>query len=98
MIENIDIPKTSTLKNKTLTRTANRTSKEVFFRRRKGCPLSAPNGVAPIITYKDPELLSKFISECGRILPGRVTNVCRAKQRELTKAIKIARELSLLPQ
>lgn len=97
MIENIDTANIDDIKNKTLKRTANRANKEVFFRRRKGCPLSAPDGTALIITYKDPDLLSKFISECGRVLPARVTNVCRSKQRELTKAIKIARELALLP-
>lgn len=70
-------------------------SKKVFFRKRRGCPLSIPG--APKITFKDPNVLSKFISEGGRILPSRITNVCAAKQRLLKKEIKIARILALLP-
>ncbi|HJD55293.1 MAG TPA: 30S ribosomal protein S18 [Rickettsia endosymbiont of Pyrocoelia pectoralis] len=72
-----------------------RSSKKVFFRRRKGCPLSIPN--APVIDYKNPELLLKFVSEGGRMLPSRITNVCAKKQRKLNNAIKIARILALLP-
>jgi small subunit ribosomal protein S18 len=56
-------------------------NKKVFFKRRKGCPLSGPG--APEITYKNPALLAKFISEGGRILPSRVTNVSAPKQRLL---------------
>jgi small subunit ribosomal protein S18 len=70
-------------------------AKKVFFKRRRGCPLSGPN--APTIDYKDPELLRKYVSEGGRILPSRITNVCAKKQRELKRAIKIARHLALLP-
>ncbi len=80
---------------KVISKMADRSNKRVFFRRRKGCPLSVPN--APVINYKNPELLMKFISEGGRMLPSRVTNVCAKKQRQLNKAIKIARILALLP-
>ena len=74
---------------------ADRNTKKVFFRRRRGCPLSVAG--APAIDYKNPELLGRFISEGGRILPSRITNVCAKKQRELKKAIKFARVLALLP-
>lgn len=80
---------------KTLSRMADRNTKKVFFRRRKGCPLSIPG--APAIDYKNPELLLKFVSEGGRILPSRITNVSAKKQRQLKKAIKFARILALLP-
>ena len=70
-------------------------TKRVFFRKRKGCPLSLPG--APAIDYKNPELLIKFVSEGGRMLPSRITNVCAKKQRELKNAIKVARILALLP-
>lgn len=69
--------------------------KKVFFKRRKGCPLSVDG--APEITYKNPDALSKFISEGGRILPSRVTNVSAKNQRQLKRQIKIARILALLP-
>ena len=81
--------------NRTLARSADRSPKKVFFRRRNGCPLSGSS--APKVTYKNPELLRKFISEGGRILPSRVTNICAKKQRMLKRAIKIARILGLLP-
>lgn len=66
-----------------------------FFRRRKSCPFSGPN--APKIDYKDVRMLSRFISERGKIVPSRITAVSTKKQRELTKAIKRARFLGLLP-
>ena len=78
-----------------LPRMVDRNTKKVFFRRRRGCPLSAPG--APAIDYKNPDLLVKFVSEGGRILPSRITNACAKKQRELKNAIKIARILALLP-
>ncbi|RSL28794.1 30S ribosomal protein S18 [Salibacterium salarium] len=49
------------------------------------------------IDYKDVELLKKFISERGKILPRRVTGTSAKYQRRLTKAIKRARHVALLP-
>lgn len=69
--------------------------KKVFFRRRKTCPLTGPN--APTIDYKDVKLLSRFVSERGKILPSRITAVCSKKQRAMAQAIKRARNLALLP-
>lgn len=70
------------------------TGRRVFFRRRKSCPLSGTN--APKIDYKDVKLLTRFISERGKMLPSRITSVCAKKQRELSRAIKRARNLALL--
>ncbi len=66
-----------------------------FFRRRKSCPFSGPH--APKIDYKDVRLLQRFISERGKIVPSRITAVSTKKQRELSRAIKRARFLGLLP-
>jgi small subunit ribosomal protein S18 len=49
------------------------------------------------IDYKDTELLRKFISERGKILPRRVTGTKAKYQRMLTVAIKRARQMALLP-
>jgi small subunit ribosomal protein S18 len=68
--------------------------RRVFFRRRKSCPLSGSS--APKIDYKDVKLLTRFISERGKMLPSRITSVCAKKQRELARAIKRARNLGLL--
>jgi len=69
--------------------------RKVFFRRKKSCPLTGNN--APKIDYKDVKLLSRFISERGKILPARITSVSHKKQRLLAVAIKRARNLALLP-
>ncbi len=66
-----------------------------FFRRKKTCPFSGPD--APAIDYKDTKLLQRYISERGKIVPSRITAVSAKKQRLLSKAIKRARFLGLLP-
>jgi small subunit ribosomal protein S18 len=66
-----------------------------FHRRRKSCPFSGQG--APKIDYKDVRLLSRFLSERGKIVPARITSVSAKKQRELATAIKRARLLALLP-
>jgi|TARA_B100001059_G_C17527925_1_gene424090 small subunit ribosomal protein S18 len=47
--------------------------------------------------YKNVDLLKRFITETGKIIPARVSNISAAEQRKLTKAVKIARFLALLP-
>lgn len=66
-----------------------------LFKKNKGCPFSVEG--APVIDYKNPDLLSQFISEGGRMLPSRITNVSAKYQRRLKKAIKHSRVLALLP-
>ncbi|MFM1815819.1 MAG: ribosomal protein [Pseudomonadota bacterium] len=66
-----------------------------FQRRRKTCPFSSE--ASPKIDYKDVRLLSRYISERGKIVPSRITAVSSKKQRELARAIKRARFLGLLP-
>ncbi|MEQ8653133.1 MAG: 30S ribosomal protein S18 [Kiloniellales bacterium] len=75
--------------------TRNTAVRKPFFRRRKSCPFSGPN--APAIDYKDVRLMSRFVSERGKIVPSRITAVSAKKQRQLARAIKRARFLALLP-
>jgi small subunit ribosomal protein S18 len=49
------------------------------------------------IDYKDVDLLRKFITERGKILPRRITGLTSQQQRDLTLAIKRARIIALLP-
>ena len=64
-------------------------------RRKKVCYFTKNN--IELIDYKDVELLKKFISERGKILPRRVTGTSAKYQRMLTTAIKRARHMALLP-
>ncbi len=65
-----------------------------FEDRKKFCPFSQKN--SPVIDYKDVKLLSRYISEKGKIVPSRISNVSRSKQKDLAKAIKRARFLALI--
>ena len=69
-------------------------SNSPFESKRKYCPFSIPG--SPIIDYKDTRLLSRYVTEKGKIIPSRITGVSRKKQKELAKAIKKARFLSLM--
>ena len=63
--------------------------------RRKSCRFCADHVVA--IDYKDFNRLRMFVSDRGKIVPSRMTGTCASHQRELTKAIKRARNIALLP-
>ncbi len=65
-------------------------------RKRKKVCVFCENKVA-YIDYKDSAKLRKFISERGKILPRRISGTCAKHQRELTTAIKRARQVALLP-
>ena len=47
--------------------------------------------------FKNTDLLKRYITETGKIIPARVSNISASEQRKLTKAVKIARFLALLP-
>ena len=64
------------------------------YKFKKTCPLSIKG--APIVDYKNIRLLRKYISENGKILPSRITNISQKKQRELSLSIKRARNLALI--
>jgi small subunit ribosomal protein S18 len=64
-------------------------------RRRKVCYFTENN--IKYIDYKDADLLRRFISDRGKILPKRVTGTKAGYQKELSVAIKRARHMALLP-
>ena len=64
------------------------------YKFKKVCPLSVKG--APAVDYKNIKLLKRFVSENGKILPSRITNISQKKQRELSLSIKRARNLALI--
>jgi small subunit ribosomal protein S18 len=66
-----------------------------FFRRRKYCRFTA-EGVTEI-DYKDIETLKNYVTETGKVVPSRITGTNARYQRQLSRAIKRARYLALLP-
>ena len=65
------------------------------FPRKKYCYFCANKDVK--IDYKDPDLLKRFITDRGKIIPSRITGTCSYHQRQLARAIKKARIMALLP-
>ena len=66
-----------------------------FFRRKKVCKFCTEK--IDGIPYRDVRLLQQFVAERGKIVPRRLSGVCTTHQRRLTRAIKQARNIALLP-
>ena len=66
-----------------------------YFRRKKVCKFCVEK--IDTVNYKDVRMLAQFIAESGKITPRRLTGVCTPHQRRLSKAIKQARNIALLP-
>lgn len=65
-----------------------------FMGRGRVCKFCEDRGLN--IDYKNVKLIRKFINDQGKIIPGRVTGTCSRQQRQLTGAIKRARNIALL--
>ncbi len=65
------------------------------IRRKRGCRFGSDD--APVIDYKDLDLLSEYVTETGKIVPSRITGTSAKYQRQLATAIKRARYIALLP-
>lgn len=65
------------------------------FQRRKVCRFCAEKNLT--IDYKEPRTLRFFVTERGKIVPRRISGNCAAHQRQITEAIKRARNIALLP-
>jgi len=63
--------------------------------KKKVCKFCQEGAVMP--DYKNPDMLRRFITERGKILPARITGTCAKHQRALNREIKIARVLAYLP-
>jgi small subunit ribosomal protein S18 len=69
--------------------------KKRIFPRRKICRFCADSTM--LIDYKDLKSLKYFTTERGKIIPRRISGNCAKHQRELTMAIKQARQIALMP-
>ena len=65
------------------------------FGRRKVCRFCVDPEL--VISYKDPSLLKYFVTERGKIIPRRISGNCARHQRQMSRAIKRARVLGLMP-
>ena len=63
--------------------------------RKKVCPLCANKDY--VLDYKNADQLKKFINDKGKILPRRATGACAKHQRDITIAVKRARQIAILP-
>jgi len=66
-----------------------------FRPRKRVCTFCADKTAT--IDYKDVNTLKKYVTDRGKILPRRISGNCAKHQRELTRAIKRARQIALLP-
>ena len=69
--------------------------KKQYFRRKKVCRFCTEK--IDNINYKEVKLIGSFVAERGRIIPRRISGVCTPHQRQLSEAIKKARNIALLP-
>ena len=63
--------------------------------RKKVCPLCADKDL--VLDYKNYEQIRKFVNDKGKILPRRATGACAKHQRDITLAVKRARQIAVLP-
>ena len=84
-------------KNKRNNRNNNQDDYNPKFRkmRKKVCPLCADKNL--VLDYKHADQLRKFINDKGKILPRRATGACAKHQRDITQAVKRARQIAILP-
>ena len=66
-----------------------------FYKRRKVCRFCINKDME--LSYKDPDVLLNYVTERGKIIPRRISGVCSKHQRALSREIKRARTIALLP-
>lgn len=76
-------------------RTRGKKNKKRKSKQKKVCRLTVDN--VQYIDYKDVSLLKHYVTERGKIIPRRITGATAKHQRMLTRAIKQARQIALLP-
>ena len=72
-----------------------RPARRRIYHRRKVCRFCADTSL--VIDFRQPRVLKHFTTERGKIIPRRISGCCAKHQRSLTRAIKQARTIALLP-
>ena len=67
------------------------------FKEQRGRRKSLAADKTLVLDYKNPQLLKNFLTERGKIVPARISGMNARQQRNLTRAVKRARMLALLP-
>ncbi len=88
---------TKKLKLKISARLLKKKSKRFSSSQKKHCRFSGDPEQAKALDYKNTKLLRNFLTERGKILPSRISGTSAYYQRKLSKAIKLARTMALLP-
>ena len=82
------------MKQRSNARRSNR-KKRTFYHKRKICRFCADENLE--ISYKDYNVLKHFVTERGKIIPRRISGNCAKHQRQITRAIKRARVVAIMP-
>lgn len=68
-----------------------------YYYKKKVCKICTSTESDDVINYKNIDLLRKFVTEKGKIVPRRLSGTCAKHQRMITRAIKQSRTVALLP-
>ena len=85
------------IKLKISSRVLRKKTRSGSFAGAKHCRFCANDEAALSLDYKNAGMLRSFVTERGKILPSRISGTCSRHQRELTRQIKNARVMALLP-
>jgi small subunit ribosomal protein S18 len=87
----------SKFKLKISSRLLKKKARKQWFLTQKHCRFCGSKDQAGALDYKNSDLLKSFLTERGKILPSRVSGNCFFHQKQLSRNIKIARSMALLP-
>lgn len=88
---------TKKIKLKISARLTKKKSRRLSYGPKKHCRFCGPKENKEQIDYKNAGFLKGFLTERGKILPARISGSCARHQRELSRAIRKARTMALLP-
>lgn len=85
------------IKLKVSTRILKKKTRRTALSGAKRCRFCADESLKETLDYKNASLLKMFLTECGKILPSRISGNCSSCQRKLVVSIKRSRIMALIP-